>query len=701
MIERNYNQSLLNGDAVSTTLINYLLELDDELNLGNASIYHEFPFYRDITNDGLVRANVLLATDIYGLFVFQSISTTGRGDDDDESIANLETLDTLIFSRLIKSEYLKKGRRELKFPITPVIFKPDGGENITDDFACVTSIGEIKDLVLSHKSQQLTPSEFNELKALLEGSKVIPKKSNRLIKDNSPKESKGAILSRIENEIANFDSEQKRAALFTLDSPQRIRGLAGSGKTIILAMKAALIHIQDPYARILYTYYTKSLHDYVKKLITRFYRLFCEKDPNWDNIHIMHAWGGKGLEGVYYNACKLNIIPPMNLRDAQAINPKDPFGAVCYELIKNDLEIQYDYSLLDEAQDFPKSFYQLCRKITTNDRVIWAYDDFQNILDIEIQNEKETFGERPEGGYYIDFSTKDEVLQDLILHTCYRNPRKNLVTAFALGLGIYNGNKKILQRLENNEHWQSLGFEVEEGNSQDGDKMVISRPKKNSPLIKTELLENDIFSIHVFNGMEEESNYVVDSILKDLNDELLPEDICVISLDNKYARMYFEMIELGLNAKNINTFNHVNTPADNIVFKQPNHVTLSTIYKAKGNEAGSVYVIGIDAVFANSNSIVERNKLFTAITRSTAWVSLSGHANNAELCKKEYEKLVANDYKLIFTQPTKESTKTIFRELAVQQEKLNQLKRLAEELKKLGLTEEQIRENVLDKKQKK
>jgi superfamily I DNA and RNA helicase len=150
--------------------------------------------------------------------------------------------------------------------------------------------------------------------------------------------------------------------------------------------------------------------------------------------------------------------------------------------------VQYDFSLLDEAQDFPKNFYRICRKITKKNRVIWAYDDFQNILHIDMQNEKDTFGQDEKGEWYIDFSKKEDQLQDMILHKCYRNPRKILISAFALGLGIYNKNKKnasqIIQRLESNEHWESLGFEVKEGDSTDNSKMVIVRPEMNSSIIK-------------------------------------------------------------------------------------------------------------------------------------------------------------------------------------------------------------------------
>ncbi len=77
-----------------------------------------------------------------------------------------------------------------------------------------------------------------------------------------------------------------------LDGPQRVRGLAGSGKTVVLAMKAALTHLRYPDAIILYTFYTKNLYQHIQRLITRFYRQFDDRDPNWSNLRIMHAWGG-------------------------------------------------------------------------------------------------------------------------------------------------------------------------------------------------------------------------------------------------------------------------------------------------------------------------------------------------------------------------------------------------------------------------
>jgi superfamily I DNA and RNA helicase len=537
----------------------------------------------------------------------------------------------------------------------------------------------------------------------VEGSKAIPKQTERNLRNkNDFRNSKGAILSAIENDIYNFDLEQKRAALFIIDGAQRIRGLAGSGKTVILAMKAAIIHLQNPDASILYTYYTKSLHDVVKNLITRFYRQFADRDPNWNKIQIMHAWGGKYLEGVYYNACQINNIPALDLTAAKLKRPTNPFDYACEDITQYNLAIQYDYSLMDEAQDFPPNFYRLCRKITDKNRVVWAYDDFQNILNIELQDEKETFGKDEKGNYFIDFSKRADELQDLILYRCYRNPRKILISAFALGLGVYNLTRSkflMIQRLENNQHWESLGFLVKKGDSSDGSQMIIERPEQNSSEIKNELLDDDeIIKVQMADSLTDELEYIIESIKADLQKELKPEDITVVCMDNRNVRRYFEHISQELESEGIKCFNLLNVSPNNKFFKMKDHVTLSTIYNAKGNESGSIYIAGIDAVFSNKDDITERNKIFTAMTRSLAWVTLTGVGGSVQHCIDELDLLKKNNYLLQFKQPSEDDVITIKQGIDKKQNLLNKIERMADELSaETGASREEIVEQLKTK----
>lgn len=155
---------------------------------------------------------------------------------------------------------------------------------------------------------------------------------------------------------------------------------------------------------------------------------------------------------------------------------------------------EYDYIIMDEAQDFPASFYQMCRSIVKEDHLIWGYDELQNIFNVKIQNTKETFKnafdlkgvdleEREANGYEIN---------DIVLQKSYCNVKEILVTAISLGFGIYNN--QMVQSLENNEHWQDFGFEVLLGDCTKEEDVIIYRPNINSPLAIPEGMSKRLFS---------------------------------------------------------------------------------------------------------------------------------------------------------------------------------------------------------------
>lgn len=698
-MEANLNQNLLKKDPAATLLIGLLTEQEKKLRLEQGFLYHEFPLFVTDENQP-VTANVLLINPNHGIVIFKCDNSRVL---DKERLGKLyDELDQVysqVFSRLIRSKILRVSRTELLINIKTILFLPNltietFEENKTSfkkDMELVVNLQTLEGcLDTFYLKKGVESVVIKETLSILEGSKGIIKPKQRNI-ENLKEGSRGEILDKIEAEIAVFDKEQKKAALYIVDGPQRIRGLAGSGKTIVLAMKAALIHLYEPNVEILYTFYTKSLYSFVKRLITRFYREYSEVDPNWDKIHILHAWGGQNLQGVYYNACLKNNVTPLSFKDVNF--EKQAFDKVCEELCKNDLKVMYDYSILDEGQDFPANFYRLCRRITKNSRIIWGYDECQNILDIVIQDTKQTFGINKDGQYFVDFSKAAEDSPcDIVLYRCYRNPRRVLVAAFALGLGIYN--ERILQLPENNEHWKDLGFEVKEGDSKKGDSMVITRPAENSPLMKNMYLEKEeTVSIEICKSMEEEIDFVAKKVKQDLEEGLLPEDILIVALDDLNARKYFRAFEKRFNSMNIATFNLLDAPFDNKEFYLSKHITLSTVYRAKGNESGSVYIVGVDAIFANMNSIQERNKLFTAMTRTKGWVILTGIGAEAKLCQREIEKTFKNYPDLVFEMPDQKQLKVFQRDLADRQDKINKIERQLDKLaNELGMSKTKLSE---------
>lgn len=674
------NIDLLKKDVFSYRVYDKLLS---KLNYGNSLLYYMFPIYSGDIDIDKVEATLLLLSKEYGVFYFDRIRNGETVDSAEDRINNLYSC---IASCFRKSPALKKGRDSLKYDISTIIVS-DTTIDVSDEFINI-SVNNINE-TLDKKKCEIDDDAFEIMQSCLEGSLQAKRKNIRRINQN--KVTKGEILNRIQEHIARFDIEQKHAALTEIEGPQRIRGLAGSGKTIVLAQKAAIHHLKYPNDIILYTYYTKSLHDTIKEHISRAYRYFSEnREPNWNNILICHAWGGNSVPGTYSMACLDNGASILTFPEAIRINSKDPLGGICEKLMRNhSIRPKYDLLLVDEGQDFTAPFYQLCFKLSKNKKIVWAYDDFQNIFDVKIQDERETFGKDAEGKYNVDFERDNYVNQDIVLRKCYRTPRYSLIAAFSLGLGIYN--EKVLQRLDTNEHWNSLGFNVKRGTCVTGDEMVIERPTVNTPSYTNDNFTEGSIYCKCFSNIDLECQTIARYISYDITEEnLIPEDICVICLDKKRVSDYFIKIETFLSKNEIKAFNLLNTNGGNLSFTRENSVTLTTVNKAKGNEKGAVYICGTDYIFMNPNNVVLRDVLFTAMTRTRGWLTITGCSNDFNKCIQELTALKDNNFELHFVQPSETETKTIENYSRVQTGIYEDFGKNIERLKQTGLSTDDI-----------
>ena len=260
--------------------------------------------------------------------------------------------------------------------------------------------------------------------------------------------------------------------------------------------------------------------------------------------------------------------------------------------------------LLMKLKIFNHQFYQLCRAIVKNDCLVWCYDDLQNIYDVKIQDTIKTF-ENKYGAKGIDLAKLNEqydaLNNDVVLAKTYRNPREILVLAHAIGFGIYNDS--LIQSLENKQHWIDFGYNVIEGDCRLGDRMVIERPRENSPLIVSDLQSPEqIIELKSLESSIQEIKWIAESIEHNIQEEAVrPDDIIVICLDDKNSKGHLRALSTALNDKNINTFN-ITDSFYSKGFIEEGSVTLSTVYKAKGNEAAIVYVMGTPS-FLNKEGI--------------------------------------------------------------------------------------------------
>lgn len=674
-------------NPVASNLIRFLEENVVELQLQDSHVYYEFPLYRSDLGLPII-SEVLIVSPNHGVItVGTSVETSEERilDSIKQSDEQVNKVFDFLYSRLIRNNNLKKDRTTLKFVCDAVVYAPfaqidsQALKNVSS--RVLTSDLNLNNYLSSLETTPMTPTLFAELTTTIDGAKGLIRPHIRSV-SGKPDNSKGYLANKLEAEIINFDKRQKVGAFSTLDGPQRIRGLAGSGKTIVLAMKAALTHLRYPEARILYTFYTRSLYQHIQRLITRFYRQFDDHDPDWSKLQIMHAWGGQNIPGVYFNACLDHGIQPTTFGTAYQRSKDQPFDFVCTQLL-NAIEIQptYDFVIVDEGQDFPASFLRLATKLAEKNRMIFAYDDLQTIFQISAPTPSEIWGTNKSGKPLV------ELTEDVVLYKCYRNPREVLVCAHALGFGIYGD--RIVQMLENQEHWEDIGYRFIRGAFIEGSSIEIERPAEYSlSTISDSQAANEIVQVTVFEEFANEIESVAESIKADIEDGLQPTDILVVVVDDRNARTYLEYISESLKTHEIACNNiHVDTFGLKD-FSQDGRVTLSTVHKAKGNEAYVVYVVGVDALYSSYAGVRERNMLFTAMTRTKGWVRVSGIGSAAEICRQEIETALSNFPYLRFNYPSKQELKIMKRDLAEKTIRKQKLERMLDDVSKEWTQEE-------------
>jgi len=460
------------------------------------------------------------------------------------------------------------------------------------------------------------------------------------------------------NQTFKQDRTQRQISLQLPSGPQRIRGLAGTGKTVVLSLKSALTHFQISGFKILYLFNTQSLYNQIEKLIENYYIPEAHEVPNWNNLEILHAWGGYSKPGLYFNLCKKYGLTPLTFDDVKG---RGDGLAVIYrhllEKIGTRLEEEYDIVLIDEAQDFPQPLFELVYKITKNPkRIIWAYDEFQSLKEIKIREPEDLFGLDSSGKPYINNTDLKGVYEggikkDFILPNCYRNPRSTLMVAHAIALGLYSKDG-LVDSIDSASDWASLGYEFEEPQGKSflvqGDNAVIARPDKYSMnslerfLIEEKKNPRNLLQCKTLKNEAEQAKIVADEIVRLINDEQVePEEIIVITLSTKTADAILGHIRSLLNYAGVQAI----TPGiveKSSMFKEKGFVTLTTPFRAKGNEGNVVFVLNCQRVYEEYN-FRGRNSFFVSVTRSRGWCHLYGFGPNMEELEGEVDR-IRNDY---------------------------------------------------------
>ncbi|MBY8291179.1 ATP-binding domain-containing protein [Vibrio fluvialis] len=394
------------------------------------------------------------------------------------------------------------------------------------------------------------------------------------------------ILDIVKSKIILFDTDQTSFVFKTGNSKKYvIQGLAGSGKTELLLHKLKEIYSNDAESRIAFTCFNKILASSMKNRIPDFFDFMrVEKQIDWNNkLFCFHAWGSSRLpySGMYRYICHAYNISFGTFQSGT-------FDYLCKRAIEDIKKLSskeghhyiFDYVFIDESQDFPDSFIDLC-ELVTEKKVFVAGDVFQNIF-------------RP-----IDVSV---ARSDLVLKKCYRTDPRNLMFSHALGMGLYEN--PVLRWLKPHE-WEACGYNYKESNG----RAVVNR----DPLRRFEDIPEDFNStaIHQVDNKDtiSESVFRVIENIKERHSSISQGDIAVLFID-KSNYIYDVIAELK---------NMISTRLGwevNVSFEtktsDPNKFFISNINNAKGLEFPFVICFAMDL---NRNPSF-RNGLYTMMARS-------------------------------------------------------------------------------------
>ncbi|WP_205878791.1 DEAD/DEAH box helicase [Mycobacterium camsae] len=629
--------------------------LDRELDEG--TIYLGYPVLA--TADDRVEIDALLVSEERGLIAYRFADSIPTTDDDWMRLgAEQDRIFNALESHLSRYDTLRRGRKFAIGIVTVTVFAAPVGNPPVPTEAAFRSFEELPAFI--GEQQGLDADLYRSLQAALQRvSTIRPAKRRAEVKSA---DSRGAAMKVIERGIANLDFWQKKAAIETPAGPQRIRGLAGSGKTIVLALKAALLHAQNESWKIAVTFWSQSLYQQFEDLIKRFSFAHMDDLPDPERLAILHAWGTRSREGLYTRLADALGVQPVNFGMAERKYGRDrAFEGVCQELLAvaetSDIEPLFDAILIDEAQDLPPSFFRLLYLFTKDPkRVVWAYDELQKLDEREMASLGELFGTTATGDPVVNITNREgEPRRDVVLPICYRNTPWALATAHSIGFGIYRPDG-LVQHFEDPQLWEEIGYQRDAGSLQLGSYVELSRSGLSSPAYFVELLrsEDAVMFRSDFADEPSQDRWVAQQILNDVGPaELEHDDILIVipsayTSKRRYARLASILEDHGIPSHLVG----VNSSQD-IVFVRGS-VAVAHIYRAKGNEAPMVYVLDAQYAGAAFNEVSRRNTIFTAITRSKAWVRVCGFGTTMAGIADEVEAVRAADFRLKFTIPTAE-----------------------------------------------
>ncbi|WP_313656540.1 NERD domain-containing protein, partial [Planktothrix agardhii] len=259
--------------------------------------------------------------------------------------------------RILESEWQYRGF-DLLPSCPPILFRED---LITESGKTGEKLGlieRIKTAPLLAKGAELSPEQWRVLKAVISGTPLFRTPTRRFFlspKDYlEPSLTRSAVLETVRKRISELDLQQEQIAKVIPPGPQRIRGVAGSGKTVLLCQKAVQMHLKYPEWDIALVFFSRSLYEPILQQVDQYLRRFSCNQISYDSqnskLKVLHAWGAKDQQGFYRTICQSAGIWSQSLQQTTRLKANESLAEACLHLLKSAIiPAIFDAVLIDEG----------------------------------------------------------------------------------------------------------------------------------------------------------------------------------------------------------------------------------------------------------------------------------------------------------------------------------------------------------------
>lgn len=500
-------------------------------------------------------------------------------------------------------------------------------------------------LAKSRKQQPLTNEQITAIKRIFGDTAVINDYS-RHRRDGLRIDSLGTKFDDVALMEKYLSPEQQELSrLYVNGYPRLIRGVAGSGKSVVLANLVAryanrwlhqtmgmyFMESAQP-LHIGVVCFNRSLVPMLQQKIQTAYRQQTLEDLPDGVVQVTH------FNGIFYEWGRqrqlIDYLSPYAEQDS--VTRAKFYHQQLPRLAQRDPDLfqsmLYDAIFVDEGQDFAPEEYQLlldlmrADPITGEKTLVIFYDDAQNLYGHSRPNWKQI-------GLDVQRGDRARVMKE-----CFRNTREIVELAFNVLLGTQSEDGRQVQTrtFADVKYLKQQGL-VEEHNGYFGVKFAERRFQK--PIVKA------------FSTREQEKQWIATEVKRLITEEeVRPDDILVLfghsgefgDLDDYIAQCLGNRQRIGF----LKPYGQNHADKDQYIFRE-GHLTISTTHGAKGYDAYVVFLVGVDLFDLNER---DRASFYVGATRAKMVLYVSGVQRSPSLLEEAHKINELNNYYRRLTQ---------------------------------------------------